>query len=391
VIERYEDGFLARLFSRDREIWRWAAVERAVLHAQADVGLIPREWATAADAARVPKAREVEILERVTRHEVVAFLSEWGVQRVHIGLTSSDVTDTAMAVAVREANHHIDGLLSSCLASWARVAVNEWGTGRVGRTHGVEATWSRWGYRIADLVLALARAQTRLAAAALDARVATISGPLGDHAHRAVSREVAQRAASRLGLQADTTSSQIAHRDRLAAVGQALALVATCAEALAVQIRLAVSWDQAQVVPPSGYVGSSAMAGKVNPISGERVCGLARLVRSNADVLMDSVVQWGDRDLSSTSAERVAVPDLYHATATLLRTLTGWAEQIDLADEPMNDRHRDWLAQTEAQLLGVPRRDARHARLTGDALASFDTEMARAAMVALANTTEETQ
>jgi adenylosuccinate lyase len=298
-----------------RAIWNdetllntWAAVEAAVLRAQTSESRWPDFYLDALTTTPRPSVDDWKRETERVGHEFVAFLNLWRVPRVHVGLTSSDVIDTALSVRLRRSNRV---LVRHTLALRDALADAAWlhrGLPRLGRTHGQPAVETRAGHRLADLAFAVDRCAWRLQAAQDSISVAKISGPVGTYMH--VSREVEAAVAAELGLVPAASATQIIMRDSIAAWAADVAVLASVCEALAVEIRLSAHEAVSEFAEPqpANRVGSSAMPHKRNPILSERITGLARIARSAVVPLMEGVAQFHDRDLAHSSVERVHLP-----------------------------------------------------------------------------------
>jgi adenylosuccinate lyase len=316
VISRYSRPAMSQIWSEEAKLERWLDVELAALDGWAAVGVVPAAAAASIRAtADAPTPDRVAELERVTNHDVAAFvdavaegLGDEG-RWLHYGLTSSDVLDTALSLAVQEAGALLLEGLDRALAAVVRRAEEHRDTVCAGRTHGVHAEPTTFGVKLAGWAFALERDRERLVRAVEGLRVGKLSGAVGTYA--AVDPEVERVACERLGLAAAPTSTQILQRDRHAELLSALALVASSLDRFATEIRHLARTEVREVEEPfgRGQKGSSAMPHKRNPITAERICGLARIVRANALVGLENVALWHERDISHSSAERVAIPD----------------------------------------------------------------------------------
>ena len=263
-------------------------------------------------------------IERITDHDVAAFVDAVAEQLgpvgrwVHHGLTSSDVVDTALSLQIQDAGRLILEGIDQSLAAVVARAEEHRHTICIGRSHGIHAEPTTFGWKLAGWAFELDRARTRVARALEVNRVGQLSGTVGTYAQ--VDPEVERIACERLGLEPDPLSTQVIARDRHAEVLTALALVATSLERFATEIRHLARTEVREVEEPfaKGMKGSSAMPHKRNPKVAERICGLARVVRGNALVGMENVPLWHERDISQSSAERVVVPDSFLAVDYML-------------------------------------------------------------------------
>jgi adenylosuccinate lyase len=316
---------MARIWSDESRLARWLDVELAALDAWAEVGAVPAEdVAEIRGRAKAPTPERIAEIERVTDHDVAAFVDAVAEQLgavgrwVHHGLTSSDVVDTALSLQIQDAGRLILEGIDQSLAVVVARAEEHRHTICIGRSHGIHAEPTTFGWKLAGWAFELDRARTRVARALEVNRVGQLSGTVGTYAQ--VDPEVERIACERLGLEPDPLSTQVIARDRHAEVLTALALVATSLERFATEIRHLARTEVREVEEPfaKGMKGSSAMPHKRNPKVAERICGLARVVRGNALVGMENVSLWHERDISQSSAERVVIPDSFLAVDYML-------------------------------------------------------------------------
>ena len=314
MIDRYARSKMKRVWSEESKYDKWLAVELAVCEAWAEVGVIPHEDMAGLRGARYNLERLNEIFDR-TRHDMTAFtrsitegLGEEG-RWIHLGLTSSDVIDTAQSLQMVEAVdlllEEVDALRET-LGNRAREFKD---TLMMGRTHGIHAEPITFGLKLALWWDEMNRQQERLVAARRQIAVGKVSGAVGTHS--TVPPSVEERVCAHLGLQVAPVSSQIIQRDRYAQYVTTLALVAASLEKFATEIRSLQRTEVREVEEPFGeeQTGSSAMPHKRNPELSERVCGLARLIRGHAVTALENVALWHERDISHSSAERIILPD----------------------------------------------------------------------------------
>ena len=295
-------------------------VELAALAGWTSLGVVPADAVERIRSGAVaPAPARVAQLERVTNHDVAAFVDavaetlgddgRW----FHFGLTSSDVLDTALSMAVQEAGALVlDGLERAFRAVVDRAEEHR-ETLCMGRTHGVHAEPTTFGLKLAGWAFALDRERDRVEHALHGLRVGKLSGAVGQYA--AVDPEVERIACERLGVEPAPSTTQILQRDRHAELLTALALVGSSLERFAVEIRHLARTEVREVEEPfgRGQKGSSAMPHKRNPIVAERICGLARVLRGNAQVGIENVALWHERDISHSAAERIVLPDSFLA------------------------------------------------------------------------------
>jgi adenylosuccinate lyase len=303
---------MAEIWSDQRRLDTWVKVELAVISAQVETGVLPDSAWKQAIGLPAPTPEQVAERELITRHDVVAFLDVWGAEFAHLGMTSSDLVETAQSIALVEASGVLLLALVELSTTCHKHALNQWDTHRIGRTHGQHGTIDTWGHRMADFTTALDRQLMRLARATQDVGIAKLSGPTGTYAD--ISREVEMRAAYELLLTPADVASQILMRDRLIHWTHVVAETVGICEAIATEIRLMAHGDVAEAHESFGssQKGSSSMPHKRNPITAERICGLARLARAYSAAVEPSIVQWHERDIAHSSVERVALADLCH-------------------------------------------------------------------------------
>jgi adenylosuccinate lyase len=315
LIERYAPPRIREIWSDRRRFELWLQVEIIACEAWASIGRIPPEALPKILGAAFDVERIQEVEGRVG-HDVVAFLTvvsesigEPEARYLHLGLTSSDVIDTALALQLRESAQAILEDLRGLRAVAAQLAVRHRGTLMAGRTHGIHAEPITFGFKVAGWVAELDRAVARLEAAAREVAVGKLSGPVGTHA--SLDPRVEEYVCERLGLGVDPVSTQVVSRDRHAAFLSTLAVAAASMERIALEIRHLQRTEVAEVYEPfrEGQKGSSSMPHKRNPERTERICGLARLVRGYAATELENVALWHERDISHSSAERVVFPD----------------------------------------------------------------------------------
>jgi adenylosuccinate lyase len=316
---------MARIWSEESKLRRWLDVELAALHAWAEIGAIPAEDVAKIEAVAVPPSPErVAEIERVTDHDTAAFVDAVAEQLgpegrwFHYGLTSSDVVDTALALQLQGAGALVLEGIDHAVTAVAARADEHRRTVCVGRSHGIHAEPTTFGWKLAGWVFELDRGRTRVARALEVNRVGQLSGTVGTYAQ--VEPEVERIACERLGLEPDPLSTQVLARDRQAELLCALAVLATSLERFATEIRHLARTELGEVEEPfgSGAKGSSAMPHKRNPKVAERICGLARVVRAAALVGLENVPLWHERDISQSSAERVVIPDAFLALDYML-------------------------------------------------------------------------
>jgi adenylosuccinate lyase len=326
---------MAKVWSEENKLARWLDVELAALEGWAEVGSVPAEIVSEIrDQAVPPTPERVAEIERETHHDVAAFVdavaSELGPdgRYFHYGLTSSDVVDTALSLQIRDAGALLQEELERALRTVIARAVEHRETLIMGRTHGVHAEPTTFGLKLAGWAFDLDRGQTRLTSALEGMRVGKLSGAVGNYA--AVDPEVERVACELLGLEPEPVSTQVVPRDRHAELLSTLGLVATSLERFALEIRHLARTEVNEVAEPfaRGQKGSSAMPHKRNPVIAERICGLARVVRATAQVGLENVPLWHERDISHSSAERIVIPDAFLSLDYMLDRFTWLVEGL---------------------------------------------------------------
>ncbi len=320
MIARYTRPEMGRIFSDENRFAQWLEVELAASEALAETGEVPAAAAKALRAhAGFDVARIHEIESRV-KHDVIAFTtavaekmasageadaSRW----LHYGLTSNDVVDTAQALVLQQASVLLIKGAKTLAVSLNRRAHEFKNTAQIGRTHGVHAEPITFGLKLALWYDEMRRNITRLSAAAEDLRVGKISGAVGTFGH--IGPEAEEKICLRLALKPAEIASQVVARDRHAAWVNALAILCATLEKIALEVRHLQRTEVREAEEPfsEGQKGSSAMPHKRNPVTSEQICGLARIVRSNAQAGMENIALWHERDISHSSVERVILAD----------------------------------------------------------------------------------
>lgn len=317
MIDRYSRPELCDLWSDAARYATWLEVELCACEAMEERGLVPPGTAHAVRSRAQGRLdpRRIEQIEATTRHDVIAFLTHveelageparW----LHLGMTSSDVLDTALALCTRRALDRIlagvDGLRAAC----ATRAWEHRRTPMIGRSHGIHAEPITCGLVFARFHAELGRARERLERARRGISVGKIAGAVGTYAN--VAPEIEASAFAKLGLEAETVATQVVGRDRHAEVLTAIALLGTAIEQIALEVRHLQRTEVAEAAEPffAGQKGSSAMPHKKNPVVSENLTGLARLLRAYAGAALEDVALWHERDISHSSVERVVLPD----------------------------------------------------------------------------------
>jgi len=343
MIARYTRPELTRLWSDDHRYDIWLRVELAVCEEMEAAGTVPRGTAAEVRSRAEGKLSAARILEHEerTRHDVIAFLTHveelageparW----LHLGMTSSDVLDAALAVQLCEATDQILEGIDKLRAACRRRADEERATPAIGRSHGIHAEPITAGLVFAGFFAEVGRARRELVAARAEIAVGKIAGAVGTYANLDPALEA--RALARLGLQPEVVPTQIVARDRHAAYFSALARVGTAVERIALTVR---HWQRTEVGEATeafgkGQKGSSAMPHKKNPILSENLCGIARLLRGYAQAAAENVALWHERDISHSSVERVIGPDATGLADFMVRRAAGLVDGLVINRERM--------------------------------------------------------
>ncbi len=314
MIDRYTRPQMARVWAGDNKLDKWLQVEIAVCEAWAARGVIPPEAMQKVRRARYDAKRWAEY-EREMHHDFNAFIrsvaDSLGEESrfVHLGLTSYDVEDTALALRLVEATELLEADVHALMEALAVQAREHKQTLTIGRSHGVHAEPMSFGLKLAAWWDEMRRHSHRLTHAKEQVAVGKISGPVGSHA--TVPPDLEDEVCGKLGLLVEPVSTQVVHRDRHALYVSTLAIIAASLEKFATEIRHLQRTEVLEVEEPfsEGQTGSSAMPHKRNPEKCERITGLARLFRGYAVAALEDVALWHERDISHSSVERVVLPD----------------------------------------------------------------------------------
>jgi len=341
MIERYTRPCMGAIWSEAHKLATWWRVEREVCRVQAARGLIPPEALEAIEMRAAFDPARIRTIESEVRHDVIAFLTNLAetigpeARYIHQGMTSSDLLDTALALQLAEAGELLCAGLADLIEVLNRQALAHRDTLMIGRTHGVHAEPVTFGLKLLIWRNEMQRHQTRLALALEQVRVGKLSGAVGTYQH--LDPQVEAQVCGQLGLTAAPVSNQIIQRDRHAFLVSVMALIGASIEKIAVEIRHLQRTEVREVEEPftAGQKGSSAMPHKRNPILSERLCGQARLMRSYAQVALEDVALWHERDISHSSAERVILPDACCLLDFMLADLTYILQHLVVYPERM--------------------------------------------------------
>ena len=340
MIDRYSRPAMKKVWSDETKYQKWLDVELAVAEAWTEEGVIPLEDMERLRPVQYNHHRMMELFE-TTRHDVTAFLSSitegigpegrW----LHLGMTSSDMLDTAQSLQMVEAGQLLQEELSQAIETLEKQAVAYKDTVMMGRTHGVHAEPMTFGLKLALWREELRRQLDRLREACEGIRVGKISGAVGTHA--TIPPAVEDKVCWRLGLEVAPVSNQVIQRDRYAHFVSTLALVAASLEKFATEIRSLQRTELHELEEPfgQGQTGSSSMPHKRNPELAERICGLARLIRGHSVTALENVALWGERDISHSSAERIILPDSCLALDYILSIFTRIVKDLRVNSDQM--------------------------------------------------------
>jgi adenylosuccinate lyase len=386
MIPRYSRPGMTAIWAPENRFRIWLEIEALACEAQAALGVIPESAARAVRERGAFEIERVDEIERETRHDVIAFLTNLAehigpeARFVHQGMTSSDVLDTCLAVQLTQAADLLLADLDALLAAVKRRAFEHKYTPTVGRSHGIHAEPTTFGLKLAGHYAEFARNRARLLAARQEVATCKISGAVGTFAN--IDPAVEAHVAKRLGLEPEPISTQVIPRDRHAQFFMTLALIGAGVERLATEIRHLQRTElrEAEEYFAPGQKGSSAMPHKRNPVLSENLTGLARLIRATVTPALEDVALWHERDISHSSVERVIAPDATIALDFALARLTGLIERLVVYPERMRqnldclgglvDSQRVLLALTQA---GMSREDA-YAAVQGHAMATWHGE-----------------
>lgn len=345
MIDRYSTPETNELFSERAKMSRWLEIELCVVEALADAGVVPKEAAAACrkNAPLIDDAfvQRVQAREEITHHDVAAFVdvvqdaigAPFGTW-IHYGLTSTDVVDTGLCWAMRDAYVLIERELTKVIELLLKGALEYQHTAMIGRTHGIHAEPTTFGAKIALFGLQLARDRDRMLNAARSIAVCKLSGAVGTYSN--ISPQVEAAVAQRLGLMA-VPATQVIARDRHAEYLYVCASIGSTLEALAVELRHLQRTEVNEVREgfADGQKGSSAMPHKRNPISSETITGLSRVLRGNAQVALQNIPLWHERDISHSSAERIVIPDSVSLVVYMLRRMARIITNLEVDADQM--------------------------------------------------------
>jgi adenylosuccinate lyase len=341
LIERYTLPEMGELWTETYKLKTWLQVEIAVCEAQAELGKIPEEAVEEIKRKANFDPKRVLEIEAEVRHDMIAFLTNVNEyvgdvgRYIHLGLTSSDVLDTALALQLVASLNVILERLEQLSQAIRYQAQQHRSTVMIGRSHGIHAEPITFGFKLAGWLAEVLRHRDRLCRLRHEIAVGKISGAVGTYAN--IDPRVEEIACQKLGLEPDTASTQVISRDRHADFVQQLALLGASIERFAVEIRNLQRTDVLEVEEffAKGQKGSSAMPHKRNPIRSERLTGMARILRGHAVAALENVALWHERDISHSSVERVILPDACILTHFMLVDITELVKNLLVYPENM--------------------------------------------------------
>jgi adenylosuccinate lyase len=388
LIPRYTRPEMGHVWSEQNRFQKWLEVELAATEILAEAGIVPRAAAAILrERARVDVAR-INELEAKVRHDVIAFTiavqesvgdpeaARW----LHYGLTSNDVVDTAQALQIREASQLIQKKLDAFGQVLAKRAWEFKDTPEIGRTHGIHAEPITFGLKVANWYAENRRDAVRFEAAARQIAVGKISGAVGTCTH--LGPEIEEKICARLGLTVAPITSQVIERDRHAEYLSTLGILAASLERIALEVRHLQRTEVRELEEPFGgeQRGSSAMPHKRNPVASEQICGLARVVRSNAQAAMEDIALWHERDISHSSVERIILPDstilvdyMLYRTTEIVASMKVFPERMKRNLEATHGLVFSGQVLQDLVEHGAPREDA-YKWVQGHAMAAWESE-----------------
>lgn len=341
MIDRYSRKEIAQIWALEQKFNYYLQVELAVCDAYAQVGTIPIEIAKEIRKKAAFDIKRIDEIEAEVKHDVIAFLTcvneslgDLG-RYVHVGMTSSDVIDTAFALQIQDSGKIILADLNKVIETLKKLALEHKQTLCIGRSHGIHAEVMTFGVKLCNWIDILARQRENFLNALEQIRVGQISGPVGTYSN--ISPKIEEITCNILNLKPANISTQIIARDYHAYFMQSLALIATVIEQFATEIRHLQRTEVLELEEgfSKGQKGSSAMPHKKNPVLSENLCGLARVVRANSYAAMENIVLWHERDISHSSAERIIFPDSLILVDFMLYRFNNIMENIVVHKENM--------------------------------------------------------
>lgn len=371
MIPRYSRKEMADIWSQENKYKAWLEIEILACEAQAEIGIIPKDAPAHIRSSANFDMKRIEEIEAEVKHDVIAFLTSVAefvgdeARYIHLGMTSSDIIDTAFSLQLRQASDIIIQDLDLLLGALRKRIIEHRDTMCIGRSHGIHAEPTTFGLKLAGHYAAFKRAKERMVNARDEISVCAISGAVGTFA--TIDPRVQAYVAKKLGLKEESVSTQVIPRDRHAMYFSVLAVIAASIENLVTEIRHLQRTEvrEAEEFFSEGQKGSSAMPHKRNPVLSENLTGLARLIRSTVTPALENVTLWHERDISHSSVERVIAPDATILTDFSLRRLAGMVEKLVVYPDRMkkNVESLNGLVFSQAVLValtdkGMTREDA---------------------------------
>lgn len=341
MIDRYSREEISKIWDLNTKFDYYLKVELAVCDAYAQLGTISQEIASQIRQKATFSVERIDEIEKEVRHDVIAFLTcvneslgELG-RYVHVGLTSSDVIDTAFALQIQDSGKIIEKDLEQTIETLKTLANKHRNTVCIGRSHGIHAEVMTFGVKMCSWIDILERQKENFSHALEQIRVGQISGPVGTYSN--ISPEIEEITCKNLNLKPARISTQIIARDYHAYFMQSLALIASVTEQFATEIRHLQKTEVLELEEGfgKGQKGSSAMPHKKNPVLSENLCGLARVVRANSIVALENITLWHERDISHSSAERIIFPDSLILVDFMLNRFNTLMENIVVHEKNM--------------------------------------------------------
>ncbi|HEY5891797.1 MAG TPA: adenylosuccinate lyase [Chthoniobacterales bacterium] len=342
MIDRYSTRRMRDLWAEERKFGFWLEIETLACEGMAQLGQIPEADAAEIRAKGKFDIGEINEIEKRTNHDVIAFLENVAsyvgpaARWIHQGLTSSDILDTTLAAQMNISCGYLLEALEKLRATVEKKAIEYKRTPMIGRSHGIHAEPITFGLKLALMFDEFGRAIERLTQTRERVRVGKLSGAVGTHAH--LDPKIEQYVCEKMGLKAAVLSTQVIQRDRHAEFMTTLSLIASSIDRWATEFRHLQRTEvlEAEEYFSPGQKGSSAMPHKRNPITGERLCGLARVIRGNAVAALENVALWHERDISHSSVERVILPDSCNLMDYMLGKLASLVEGLHVYPENMD-------------------------------------------------------
>ncbi|NTU97837.1 MAG: adenylosuccinate lyase [Chlorobiaceae bacterium] len=357
MIPRYSPADISAIWTEEAKFRRWLQLEIAAVEARSEAGFVPEDALCTIREKASFNVEEILEIEKETKHDVIAFLTNVAgsvgpdSRYIHEGLTSSDVVDTCLAMQMRDAGKIIVTDIERLVDVLSRRAGEFRYTVEMGRTHGIHAEPTTFGLKLLLWRQEMLRNLDRMNKAVETVSVGKISGAVGTYQH--LSPEIEKAVCRKLGLEPSSISTQILQRDRHAEYATTLAIVASSIEKFSTELRHLQRTEvrETEEFFSKGQKGSSAMPHKRNPITFERLTGMARVVRSNSLAAMENVALWHERDISHSSVERIIMPDSTIALCYMLRTFCDSLDTLLVYPERMEENFNTSYGLTTSQTL----------------------------------------